>query len=473
MVVVIVALVLQFSAILFPFVVASIVAYVLEPMVGRVAKRGLPRWVSVIVVYLVFGFSVWGFGYYLFPKLAHEGEKGIRKLQVLMRDAPTLFEDARDRIQNLVGQSETSPDDAVTHDTWGGLSDPTASRFGLGPNLANLPLFENLPEVPVLPQVELPTGQDDSSVADVLAQARGETSPLGGSSLESRIGSQRAANLLVEELGEGRFGIRLADSTFEIEQGRKGTIRIAPKPSYEEASPLADLQDQLAAAAIDGLEAAGRKVLETVLALVQSILQGLMGAMIGVVLVFMVAAFMLMSADGMRAFFKSLVPPKWHGEYRELLQMLDQGLAGVVRGQLLICLVNGVLSFIGFWIFIPEYAVVLAIFAAVMSIVPIFGTIISSVPAVLVGLTDGWGTALAVLGWILGIHFIEANFLNPKIIGTAAHIHPVIVVFVLIAGEHAYGLPGVILSVPAISLLQVFYRFTYHRIRPYLWGERA
>jgi hypothetical protein len=54
----------------------------------------------------------------------------------------------------------------------------------------------------------------------------------------------------------------------------------------------------------------------------------------------------------------------------------------------------------------------------------------------------------------LGIHQVEANFLNPKIIGTAAKIHPCLVVFVLITGEHFFGLWGALLAVPAWSILQ-------------------
>jgi predicted PurR-regulated permease PerM len=67
---------------------------------------------------------------------------------------------------------------------------------------------------------------------------------------------------------------------------------------------------------------------------------------------------------------------------------------------------------------------------------------------------------MLALGWILFIHFIEANYLNPRIMGTASKIHPVVIIFALVAGEHAYGIPGALLAVPAASILQsafVFY----------------
>ena len=69
----------------------------------------------------------------------------------------------------------------------------------------------------------------------------------------------------------------------------------------------------------------------------------------------------------------------------------------MVRGQLLICLVNGVLSAIGFSLFGLKYWPILALVAGIMSIVPIFGSILSTVPAVIIGLTQGPSTALCVL----------------------------------------------------------------------------
>lgn len=75
------------------------------------------------------------------------------------------------------------------------------------------------------------------------------------------------------------------------------------------------------------------------------------------------------------------------------------------------------------------------------------------------GLTISFGTGLAALGWILLIHFIEGNFLNPKIMGTAAHIHPAIIVFVLVTGEYMAGIAGALLAVPVYSILQTFFFF--------------
>jgi predicted PurR-regulated permease PerM len=168
----------------------------------------------------------------------------------------------------------------------------------------------------------------------------------------------------------------------------------------------------------------------------------------------MVAGYLMHTRDQIFAFFRSLVPPPSRRSFDRLLYRMDRGLAGVVRGQLIICAVNGVLSAIGFVMFGLKYWPVMALIAGVMSIIPIFGSILSTVPAVLVGLTQDFWIALWVLLWILMIHQIEANLLNPKIIGVAARLHPVLVVFSLIVGEHFFGLWGALLAVPVLSLTQ-------------------
>lgn len=191
-----------------------------------------------------------------------------------------------------------------------------------------------------------------------------------------------------------------------------------------------------------------------------------------VFLILMVAAFLLIDPVRPLRFLESLFPQKYRPVFAEFIQQADQGLAGVVRGQVLICLVNGGLTFIGlYFVFGIKFAVMLSILAAVMSLVPIFGSILSSIPIVAIALTKSLGTGVGVLGWIVGIHLLEANFLNPKILGDAARIHPALVVFALVAGEHFYGIVGALFAVPvAVILLRVFAMF---QKRAMAWHEEG
>jgi predicted PurR-regulated permease PerM len=179
----------------------------------------------------------------------------------------------------------------------------------------------------------------------------------------------------------------------------------------------------------------------------------------------MVAGYMMLTRETILDFFRSLVPMRSRVSFDRLLFRMDRGLAGVVRGQLLICGVNGLLSLVGFWMFDLKYWPILTVIAALLSIIPIFGSILSSVPAVMIGLTQGFWTALWVLLWIIGIHQVEANLLNPKIIGTAAKIHPILVVLALLIGEHFFGLWGALFAVPTLSIAQsIFNHFRFQSL---------
>ena len=99
----------------------------------------------------------------------------------------------------------------------------------------------------------------------------------------------------------------------------------------------------------------------------------------------MLGGYIILTHERIIAFFRELWSPGTRDSFDGFLRRLDRGLSGVVRGQLLICLVNGVLSAIGFWIFDLKYWPILSIVAAVMSLIPIFGSILSSIPAVAIG----------------------------------------------------------------------------------------
>jgi predicted PurR-regulated permease PerM len=185
-------------------------------------------------------------------------------------------------------------------------------------------------------------------------------------------------------------------------------------------------------------------------------------------LVLMVAAFILIDLERIQAFLRSLVPERYQGDYDRIYVGIDRGLSGVIRGQLVICIINGILTYVGLWLFKVKYPLLLGGIAATMSLIPIFGSILSSVPIVAVALissaTFDIKKGLLVLGWIILIHLFEANLFNPKIMGNAAKIHPVLVVFALIAGEHSYGLVGALFAVPVASIIQTI--FVYYRRRP-------
>jgi putative heme transporter len=191
---------------------------------------------------------------------------------------------------------------------------------------------------------------------------------------------------------------------------------------------------------------------------VQFIVGGVLRILLTTFLVLMLTAFLAADSDRIKRFTFSILPIADRSRFEELLARIDNGLSGVVRGQLTICLINGGLTLLGLLLLKVKFAFLLATVAAVFSLVPIFGSITSTIPIVLVASSSGFSTALLSLLWIVGIHALEANFLNPKIMGDAAKMHPALVVLALVVGEHFYGFLGALLAVPLASIVVTIFK---------------
>lgn len=269
--------------------------------------------------------------------------------------------------------------------------------------------------------------------------------------------------IAVKEQPDGTLAIEL-QAGIDVVQENPRRWRISAR---EEVPPEAFSVSQLVDEGLDRFITYVKLNAFGVLKLGQTIVANVARAIFLTFMTLMVAGYLMHTRENVLGFFRSLVPPASRSSFDRLLFRMDRGLSGVVRGQLLICLVNGILSAIGFWIFDLNYWPILAIVAGVMSIVPIFGSILSTVPAVAIGLTQDIWVALWVLVWIVGIHQVEANLLNPKIIGVSAKLHPVLVVFSLLVGEHFFGLWGALLAVPALSLSQSLFNHFRYEWLPY------
>ena len=395
-------IVLFLNKILFPFLLASFLAYVLAPVIENLHQRkirshSISRGLAVLLVYFVILIVLIGGGSYVVPNVSAEMGHMIQELpkavtKVSKEWGPVFDEKIRD-ITSLFPEPE--------------IIEP-------------LPVIEN---------------NEQQSKTTVIQKENGE---------------------LVKILDGYTYEIRGLDSDrIEIVPHRK----IGRESGVEENEqvPL-DINTQISILAEEGMNRLKADMVRF-LGFGRQLITKVVGSVFTLFLTFMVAAFILVDTERILSFWRSLVPKKYHLRYNDLLKSLDRGLNGVVRGQLMICLINGILTFIGLLMIGVPFAFTLGLVAMVFSLIPIFGTILSSIPIVIMGLTISLGTGLLALAWILLIHFIEGNFLNPNIMGTSAQIHPAIIVFVLVTGEHMAGIAGALLAVPVYSIVQTFFFF--------------
>jgi len=263
---------------------------------------------------------------------------------------------------------------------------------------------------------------------------------------------------------DGRFAVSINDAGIVIQPERGGGFRILPS---EERPPPQTLEEKLRGF-VDQAVAGLQSQLDEAARFGQELVTGIIKGVFTFFLVLMIGAFILIDMEKVHGFLRSLFPPNVRDDYDVIIAGIDRGLSGVIRGQLVICLVNGALTYVGLLVFDVKYALILAFVAAALSLIPIFGALLSTIPIVLAALVSGsegldFVRAIAMVLWIVGIHFIEANFLNPKIIGSSAKIHPVVVIFALILGQQAFGLVGALLAVPVASMIQVLFVFFYKK----------
>jgi predicted PurR-regulated permease PerM len=390
--------------VLLPFVFAGLIAYILAPVVRSMSERKdgtrrMPRGLAIIICYLVFIGLITGFLFLLVPRLS-------RDVARLGKELPGMFKKA---------DQEWTPEIA----RW------LEKRF---PSLSGVKPVP--PEEPALvPDVPLPPG----------------------------------TSFTMTPLPDGRTAIQIAPNGIDVRPRPDGSYHLQAVEAAEEVS----LDDKLRSYVKKGMVGLQSKLNDLV-----RLGQSLVTAMIrGVFLFFftlMIGAFILIDMEKVHSFLRSLFPQNVRDDYDIIIAGMDRGLSGVIRGQLLICLINGILTYIGLLIFGVKYSLILGVVAGLLTLIPIFGSILSSVPIVIVALVSGDAgidvvRGLAIGLWIIGIHFIEANVLNPKIIGTAAKIHPVLVIFSLFLGEHTYGLVGALLAVPVLSAVQVVFIFLYRK----------
>ncbi len=146
--------------------------------------------------------------------------------------------------------------------------------------------------------------------------------------------------------------------------------------------------------------------------------------------------------------------------YKETVQNIVQFgavLGKVLEAQAVIALVNTALTAIALSLLGVPNVGFLSLLVFVCGFIPVAGVFISSVPICLIALFSGGVSALLILiAVITAIHFLEAYVLNPRIMGAALHVNPVLVLIILVIGHHIMGIWGLLLGVPIC-----YYFFTH------------
>ncbi len=203
-----------------------------------------------------------------------------------------------------------------------------------------------------------------------------------------------------------------------------------------------------------------------------SLLFNVASSLLWVLSIFVVSFYLVKDAERLRSFLDRLAPPGYTEELRRLREEINQVWKAFFRGQVVLGIVVGLVVWITMSIVGLPNAGLMGLLAGLLEVIPTFGPILATIPALLIAFFQGstylplsnfWFTAL-VLGIYLLIQQTENAYLVPRIMGRRLLLHPVTVFVGVLAGGLLFGAIGVLLAAPVIGTIRVLLRYVYAKL---------
>jgi predicted PurR-regulated permease PerM len=195
------------------------------------------------------------------------------------------------------------------------------------------------------------------------------------------------------------------------------------------------------------------------------------------VIILVVSIYMLLDFPRLARAIDRRFPPRPGSE--PLLVRMEHSLVSYVRGQALVSLIIGTSAGIGIWLlgvlgWLPggqKYALLFGAWTAVTELIPYLGPWLGAIPPILYALVVHPLSAVWVALLFLAIHQIEGHVVVPNVMGSALRLHPLLVIFGLLAGGEIYGLPGALVALPLLAAGRAAWEFFGERLVLEPWQE--
>lgn len=193
----------------------------------------------------------------------------------------------------------------------------------------------------------------------------------------------------------------------------------------------------------------------------------LLGWLVNLLLVPVLTFYLLRDWDHLVAGIHALLPRRSEATVSRLARESDEVLGAFLRGQLLVMIALGVLYTTGLWLVGLELALLIGMFAGIVSFVPYLGLIVGIFTAGLAAVLQFKG--FAELPWVVVVfvagQVLEGSVLTPRLVGERIGLHPVAVIFAVMAGGQLYGFFGILLALPVAAVVMVLIRHLVRRYR--------
>lgn len=189
-----------------------------------------------------------------------------------------------------------------------------------------------------------------------------------------------------------------------------------------------------------------------------SVTSKVFGGIFSFITIFILSFYMLIDRSRIGKGLPNLLPESYKEKGILTIHLVEEKLGAWLRGQVILSLTIGVITWIALTILGIPFALPLAILAGFLEIIPTLGPIIAAIPAVIVGLAISPVMAVTLIGVYTAIQLAENNLLVPKIMQKAVGLNPVIIIIAILIGGNLMGVAGALLSIPFISAAIIIIR---------------
>ncbi|KND46739.1 MAG: putative integral membrane protein [Parcubacteria bacterium C7867-006] len=182
------------------------------------------------------------------------------------------------------------------------------------------------------------------------------------------------------------------------------------------------------------------------------------GGLLSFFLMAILSFYLAVEEDGVGKFLKAITTIKHEAYVVDLWKRSQRKIGLWMQGQLVLAIIIGMLVYLGLLIINVPNALLLAALAAAFEIIPLFGPIIASIPAVMIAfVSGGFPMALVVIGLYLIVHQFENQLIYPLVVKKVVGVSPIVSIIALAAGWQLAGFVGLILSVPIAAVIIEFF----------------
>ncbi len=179
------------------------------------------------------------------------------------------------------------------------------------------------------------------------------------------------------------------------------------------------------------------------------------GGIMSFVLIVVFSFYFAINERGIEEFLRVLTPKKYEEYILDLWQRSQEKIGLWMQGQLLLAVLIGVLVYLGLLIIGVPHALALAVIAATFELIPVFGPVLSAIPAVAIAfVTGGLPLAVATVALYLIIQQFENHLIYPLVVTKVVGVPPIISILALLIGAKLAGILGILLSIPLAAVFQ-------------------